>query len=84
MIAARERAVDFLRERRGELWCAECVATTLSLRRARIANVFLAIEGFPGFRRADGSCAICRRRRLCMTFETRAMAPGCADRRTAV
>jgi hypothetical protein len=61
---ARARVLAFLRARPDEAWCAECVAVKVGLARARVANVFLAAEGAPGFHRQDDACAGCGRRRL--------------------
>lgn len=61
---ARERVLEFLRERPGQPWCAACLATKLDLARARVANVFLAAEGINGFRRHDDLCVACQQRRL--------------------
>jgi len=61
---ARARVAAWVSARSGEPWCAECVAAKLDLPRGRVANVFLAAEGMPGFRREDRRCVACGRRRL--------------------
>ena len=80
---AREQIQVFLRQRPGEGWCAECAASALLLLRPRVANVYLALEGLTGFRRADTACVCCRRRRLTLVYLGQSTARRLADAEAA-
>jgi hypothetical protein len=56
---------QFLRGRRGEPWCKECLERELG---RRIHSAPTQLEGHRGFRRQDAPCVMCGKTRLILQY----------------